>query len=71
MLNPNSFMLARAIHERRVAEAVQKQRNRPLRTPRLSLLTRLLLLLGNRLIDLGRKFKTQTVATPPAKPAIG
>jgi hypothetical protein len=71
MLNPNSFMLARAIHERRVVEARQRQRNHPLRTPSLRLLARLQLMLGNRLIDLGQKLKTQTVASAPANPALG
>jgi hypothetical protein len=64
-------MLAKAIQERRVVEALQKQRHRPLRDPSVSLVTRLLLNLGNRLVDLGGKLKTQTAATPPTEPAVG
>lgn len=71
MLHPNSYLLAHATHEQRLAKAVQKQRRRLLYAPRINRQLRLLLGVGNQLIALGRKFKAQTVATPPAEPAIG
>jgi uncharacterized Fe-S cluster-containing radical SAM superfamily protein len=69
MLHPNYATLAQLLHEERVAEALQNYRWRA--APRHNWLLQLPRTLVNRLLDLGRKFKTQLVATPPAEPAIG
>lgn len=71
MLDPNTFMMARTIHERRIVEALRAHQHRPLREPQVNWLSRLLFKLGKRLVDLGKQLKTESVAPPPAKPAIG
>jgi hypothetical protein len=71
MLNPDHSMLARVLYEERVAEALQQHRHHRLRTAQFNRLTRLLLNLGNRLVDLGQKLKTQAVVTPPTEPVVG
>lgn len=70
MLDPNTFMMARVIYERRVVEALRAQQYRPLRRPQVNWLTRLLFKLGKHLVNLGKQLKTESVA-PPAEPAVG
>jgi hypothetical protein len=66
MLHPNSYVLAQATHQQRLAAALQRQQQRALRAPRIRRQLRLLFRLGNHLIVLGQKIKPQPRATQPA-----
>ena len=67
MLHPNSYTLAKATHEQRVTEALDRYHYRSLGEPQVGLLHNL----GQRLVALGTKFTTDNVATSPAEPAVG
>lgn len=70
MLNPNSFQLARIIHERQVQEAIDCRRHRSFHPRSNGWVAQLRFNLGNRLIELGVMLRQQATTTAPSKPVV-
>jgi hypothetical protein len=70
MMDPNLDILARLIHERRIEEALRKQRHWQPQENGLRLPSRWLVSLGDRLIALGLKLKMQAAAAPKVEHSV-
>lgn len=69
-MDPNFDILARVIHERRIEEALRKQRHWHPPDKGLHLPSRWRAGLGDRLIALGLRLKMQTNATPQVEHSV-